>query len=221
MRKMPIILFSLCLILTATFALAQEKRMEISGSVGYSFSNGIDIDNVEYEGVIYDRISPASGFAFDIQGDVFLSEGFSIGFNWGRQESQLRARARQAPDRDFTDMDVNNFHGIFTYNFGDEDSELRPYIFGGLGATHYDPSSIEGNSSNSRTRFSTTWGGGVKIFPSEHLGFRAGVRWTPTYIVTTEGGIWCDPWYPWYCWHVGNDQFSHQFEMGGGVIVRF
>ena len=118
-------------------------------------------------------------------------------------------------------MDINNFHGIFTYNFGDEDSDIRPYLFGGLGATHYDPGNIEGNSSKSSTRFSTTWGGGVKIFTSEHFGFRGGVRWTPTYITSTSSGIWCDPWYPWVCWHVSNDQFSHQFELGGGIIARF
>jgi hypothetical protein len=218
---MLLVLFSMGLILAAPFAPAQDKRVEISASVGYAFSSGIDIDPVEFEDVTYDRISPASGFAFDIQGDVFLSEGFSIGFNWGRQESELRARGRQAPDRDFADMDVNNFHGIFTYNFGDEDSPMRPYIFGGLGATYYDPGNIGSGSSKTLSRFSTTWGGGVKIFTSEHFGFRGGVRWTPTYITTTSGGIWCDPWLPWNCWYVGNDQFSHQFELGGGIIARF
>ncbi|MEJ2111929.1 MAG: outer membrane beta-barrel protein [Acidobacteriota bacterium] len=221
MRKMLLILFGICLLLAAPLAMAQDNRVEISASAGYSLSNGIDVDPVEYEDVTYDRITPASGFSFDIQGDFFLTEGFSLGFNWGRQEGELKARGVQAADRKFADMDVNNFHGIFTYNFGGEDEEIRPYLFGGLGATHYDPGDIEGNPSNSLTRFSTTWGGGVKIFASEHFGFKGGVRWTPTYVTTTDSGLWCDPWYPWYCWYSGNDQFSHQFEFSGGIIARF
>jgi len=221
MRRLLPIFVAFCLIVVSPFTLAQEKRFEFSGTVGYSFSNGIEINPVEYEDVTYDRLTPISGFSFDIEGSVFLTEGFSVGFNWGRQESELRARARQAPDQDFADMDVNNFHGIFTYNFGDEDSPLRPYIFGGLGATYYDPGSIAGSSSHGLTKFSTTWGGGVKIFTSQHFGFRGGVRWTPTYVTTTGGGIWCDPWYPWVCWYVGNDQFSHQFELSGGIVARF
>jgi len=221
MRKMLPIFIVVCLFVALPFALAQEKRVEISGTVAYTFSNGIDIEPVEFEDITYDRITPISGFTFDIQGDFYLTEGFSLGFNWGRQESKLRAGARQARDRDFGDIDVNNFHGIFTYNFGDEDSPIRPYIFGGLGATYYDPGNFEGGSPSSLTRFSTTWGGGVKIFTSEHFGFKGGVRWTPTYITDTGGGIWCDPLWPWNCWYVGNSQYSHQFEMGGGIVARF
>ncbi len=216
-RVLPI-LIGLCLVLAAPFALAQDNRVEVYGMVGYTLSSGIDVQDQEVNDVIYNRISPKSGLAYDVGADFFLSEGFSLGFNWSRQDSKLRGRAVSAPDTDFTDMNVDNYHGIFTYTFGDEDLELRPYIFGGLGATHYAPGDIDGSPSNSRTKFSTTWGGGVKIYPTEHFGFKGGVRWTPTYITTTPGGTWCNPW---YCWYVGNDHFSHQFEFSGGVLARF
>jgi len=61
----------------------------------------------------------------------------------------------------------------------------------------------------------------VKYFTSDHLGFRGGVRWTPTYIKSEAAGIWCDPWWPWYCWHVSNANYSHQFELNVGIIARF
>ena len=32
---------------------------------------------------------------------------------------------------------VYNYMGNVVYNWGDEDSVLRPFVFGGLGATHY------------------------------------------------------------------------------------
>lgn len=218
MKRMLPLTIGLCLIFSLSTVMAQDHRIEVNGTVGYTFSNGIDISPIDVEGVLVDRISPTSAFNWDVGMDVFLSEGWALGFNFGQQRSMLRARVRSAPDIDVSDMNINNYHGIFTYNFGDEDSEIRPYIFGGLGATQYQPGPVNGASASSRTRFSTTWGGGVKYFLSEHFGIRGGVRWTPTYITSTPGGIWCSPW---YCWHVANDLFSHQFEMGGGAVVRF
>lgn len=221
MKRMLPLLIGFCLILAVSSAVAQENRFEVNGTVAYSFSSGIDISPQDTNEGVIDRISPTSAFSFDVGLDVFLTENWALGFNWGQQQGKLRGRVQNGPDIDFTDMNVNNYHGIFTYNFGDEDSPIRPYIFGGLGATQYSPGSIDGVSIDSNTRFSTTWGGGAKFFVSEHFGFKGGVRWTPTYITTTPGGIWCNPYWPWYCWQVGNDHFSHQFEMGGGVIVRF
>jgi len=215
------IFVGLCLIMASSAVFAQEKGIELNGVVGYSFSNGIDVSPQDVDGQVVDRISPTSAFSFDVGMDVFLTEGWALGFNFGQQQSKFRGRVRTGSDIDFTDMNINNYHGLFTYNFGDEDSEVRPYIFGGLGATQYSPSDINGTQINSRTRFSTTWGGGVKFFPSDHFGFKGGVRWTPTYITTTPGGTWCSPYWPWNCWIVGNDHFSHQFQFSGGIVARF
>ena len=55
-----------------------------------------------------------------------------------------------------SDMNVDNYHFIFIYNFGDEDLVARPFIFGGLGATSYVPSDIERTSIDGETRFSST-----------------------------------------------------------------
>jgi opacity protein-like surface antigen len=221
MKRMLPMFIGLCLILASPAVFAQEKRVEVNGTVGYSFSNGIDVSPQDWEGQTIDRLSPTSAFSFDLGMDVFLTEGWALGFNFGQQQGKLRGRVRAGEDVDFTDMNINNYHGLFTYNFGDEDSEMRPYIFGGLGATQYAPSDIEGNAISSRTRFSTTWGGGVKFWPSDNFGFKGGVRWTPTYITTTPGGTWCSPLWPWNCWVVGNDHFSHQFEFVGGIVARF
>ena len=217
MRRMFPLLIMLCLIVASPFALAQENRIEVNGQVGYTLSSGIDID-LEIDDISFNRVSPVSGFSYGAGLDIFLSEGFSLGFNWSQQDSKLRGGVRAGSDIDFTDMTVSNYHGIFTYNFGDEDSPIRPYLFGGLGATHYSPNDIDGSSVDSSTNFSTTWGGGVKFFPSEHFGFRGGLRWTPTYIGSTDAGYWCGFY---GCWIVSEAHYSHQFEMSGGIIARF
>jgi hypothetical protein len=131
---------------------------------------------------------------------------------------------------EFADMSVYNYHGIFTFHMADQDSPLRPFFLLGLGATNYsaknprDPVNLPQPGTDdvrSLTKFSTTWGGGVKFFPSPGIGFEFKARWTPTYIKTDPGGYWCNPFWPWQCWIVGDDQYSHQGEFGGGVVFRF
>jgi opacity protein-like surface antigen len=218
-----LILFSavLALLVPATWA-QDEYKIEVSPYIGYTFSEGVDISSTDIgNGERVNRISPTSGLSYGFSFDWLAAENFGLGFNFSQQNSNLEGRIEGSGKRNFTDMKVRNYHGIFTYNMGDEDSQTRPFFFGGLGATQYAPGEIQGNSSDSSTRFSTTWGGGVKFFVSENIGIKGTGRWTPTYIKSDPGGIWCNPWYPWSCWVVGNPNYSHQFEMSAGVTFRF
>ncbi len=221
MNKKLLVLIGLCFVLTASLTFAQEKKFELNGLIGYTLSEGVDINPIDDNGDIIDRISPKSGFSYGLGLDYFVREGFSVGFNFGQERSKLRARIQGLEGVDYTNMSVNNYHALFTYNFGDEDEPLRPFIFGGFGATHYSPGTIKGNAIEGASRFSTTWGGGVKYFTNESVGFKGGVRWTPSYIKSDPAGIWCSPYWPWSCWVVENANYSHQFELNVGVIVRF
>ena len=73
----------------------------------------------------------------------------------------------------------------------------------------------------STTKFSTTWGGGVKAYPSPNVGIKVMGRWTPTYIKSDPGGIWCSPYWPWGCYVLEETDYSNQFELSGGVSFRF
>ena len=114
---------------------------------------------------------------------------------------------------------VYNYHGYFAYNFGDTDAAARPYILGGLGATQYGSLDTALGEIGGETQFSSTWAVGLKIFPSPKFGLRLETRWTPTYIKTDPEGYWCDPY--WGCYTVGEAEFSNQFELSGGIILRF
>jgi opacity protein-like surface antigen len=217
------ILFCLTLVLTTGLALAQDEyKIELTPYFGYTFSEGVDITAQDIgNGEAVDRLNPTSALSYGFSFDWLASENFGLGFNFSQQNSSLEGRVRPSGKRQFTDMKVRNYHGIFTYNLGDEDSVMRPFFFGGLGATQYSPAPISGNEVNGSTRFSTTWGGGVKYFFTENIGVRGTGRWTPTYIKSDPGGVWCSPWWPWSCWVVGNPNYSHQFEMSAGVTIRF
>ena len=207
----------------APFAWAQDEyKIELTPYIGYTFSEGVDITPTNIGGgEVVNRISPTSGLAYGFTFDYLFSENAAVGFNFSQQDSNLEGRIQGEGKTNYADMKVRNYHGIFTYNMGDEDVPMRPFFFGGLGATQYAPGEIQGNSSAGGTRFSTTWGGGVKFFVSEHIGIKGTGRWTPTYIKSDPAGVWCNPWYPWSCWVVSEANYSHQFEMSAGVTFRF
>jgi hypothetical protein len=65
------------------------------------------------------------------------------------------------------DLDIHYLHLGGTYLFPSE--KVRPFISGGLGATHFVP---QGSGMSSKTYFSLSLGGGVKVPISGHVGLR-------------------------------------------------
>jgi len=118
---------------------------------------------------------------------------------------------------------VSTYHGYLSYNFGEAAARIRPFLYGGLGATSFGSvdfnTPLRSGTFGGNTKFSTTWGAGVKYFFSPKIGVRAAASWTPTYIKSDAGGYWCDPF--WGCYLVGDAQYSNQFGLTGGVTVRF
>ena len=239
MKKNVILLFSVMLLLSAATAVAQDHKFEFKPFFGFTISSGVDTQPQAIPGnAEVDKISPKSSFSWGLQFDYLATQNFSLGFLFDQQLSKLRGHTTLNPgvgpnlpgapgDVDFADLDVYNYHGVFTYNAGSEDAPIRPFFFGGLGATQYSPGDLyslvqpfDGSGKiNGATKFSTTWGGGVKAFAGPHVGFQFMMRWTPTYIKTDASGVWCNPW--WGCWVTGNDHYSHQLGFSGGLVLRF
>ncbi len=200
-------------------AFAQDKRVEINPFFGYTLSDGITVDPFIIGGQVFDSINAASAMAFGVQFGVFATENVEVGFLYAREFSTLQAENGRSED--LTDMNVDNYHAIFTYNWGDEDAVTRPFLFGGLGATNFAPADIGGQAIDGETRFSGTWGGGVKVYPTPSVGFTAMGRWTPNYIKSDPAGVWCSPYWFYGCYVVGDPQYANQFEFSGGVSFRF
>jgi outer membrane protein W len=209
------------LVLSAGSAMAQGK-VEISGLVGWTFSDGVTGSAVRApDGNTYDAVDLKDSMNWGLMFGVMANPNLEIGFMFNQQMSALQLEGSK--NRELGDMNINSYHGYMAINFGDAEAKLRPYILGGIGATNYgsvnytDAAGQPGSTSG-ETQFSTTWGAGVKYFASSHLGFRVGVRWTPTYIKTDPGGYWCGYW---GCYSTGNPQYANQFDFSGGVTIRF
>ncbi|MGH9323188.1 MAG: outer membrane beta-barrel protein [Vicinamibacteria bacterium] len=213
-RIVPILL--LTFIPIASPAISQEKRVEINPFFGYSFSDGVSVDPIAIGGQIYDAVNAKSGFDYGFHAGVFVTENAEVGFLWNRQESKLEGEGTTTTE--FADMPIYNYHGVFTYNFGESDAQARPFVFGGVGATQYKPEDVNGVSVSSETKFSSTWGGGVKVYPNPSVGFSAMARFTPTYIKSDPAGIWCGFY---GCYVLADTQYANQFEFSGGLSLRF
>jgi opacity protein-like surface antigen len=214
-------------IFTAAWALAAapawaQQRVEASFNVGYSASEGITSDQVPRLGQLYDTLAVDSGASVNFTVGFFVAEQAEVEFLWARQNSRLEADG-PAGKLPVSELALYNYMGDFVYHLGRHDSKVRPYVFGGIGATQYSfGTNLLAGSTGSipgDTRFSTNWGGGVKVSLSPNIGAKIGVRWTPTYINSTSSGIWCDPFYG--CWPLADAQYSNQFETSFGVNIRF
>jgi outer membrane protein W len=211
------------LLLTGIPARAQDRRLEISGNAGYTLSDGVTGDSIRGgDGNIYNSIDPKDSFSWNLTLGYFVTEQVEVEGLFSNQASTLVIGGTTT--RDIGDMSVQNYHGGVSYNFGEESSKARPYFYLGLGATHYGGTSFTAAGGQTReilsqTKFSTTWGAGVKIYPGNSVGFKLGVRWTPTYIKSDAAGWWCDPY--WGCYVVGDAQYANQFEFTGGITLRF
>jgi hypothetical protein len=207
---------------SASTSWAQSPRVEISGTAGWTFSDGVSGQAVDVPGVgVFNRIDPKDAFSWGARFGYNLSDNMEIGFLFDQQATDLDIGGTTTVT--FGSLNVNNYHGYFAYNVGDYDAPIRPYILFGLGATQYGTVGVnlggQQHDVSGNTRFSGTLAAGLKLFPGPRFGLRAEARWTPTYIKSDAAGWWCDPF--WGCYVVGNAQYANQFELSGGVILRF
>jgi len=222
MLKRIVLGLALLVLTGAAPAFAQVKG-EVGIFAGWTFADGVETDNaIIVPGVgTFTRIDPKDSFGWGIDVGVLFGEGAEVGFIYSNQPSKLEVGGTTTVE--LGDMKINTYHGYFAYNFGGSDAKVRPYVMGGFGATNY--GSVDFQTINRSgtiggvTKFSSTWGVGVKGYPGGKVGYRAGIRFTPAYIKSDAVGWWCDPY--WGCYVVGDAQYANLFDFTGGVTFRF
>ena len=205
--------FAAAIVLLAPSAPAWAQSWELSGVAGYTPSAGLDNQAPELSG-----LAVRGGFTWGAQAAYWFTPGWGaeISFTprwgaellWMQQGSALRS-ATEAGAADLFTMTIQQLQGNALYHFANRNSKLRPFVFGGLGATFFSATDLE-----SETKFSFGLGGGVKYFPWNSIGARASFRYTPTMLNDDETVAFCDPF--------GFCQGSlNQVEFAVGAVVRF
>jgi hypothetical protein len=201
--------------LTGSTAFAQDAKVELSGTAGWTFSDGVNVGALDDSPI---TVGPKDAFSWGARLGFMVTPNVEVGALFNLQSTDLEVEGfgltADVPQK------VYNYHGYLAYNFGDDSSAVRPYLLGGLGATQYGSLTTRLGETSGETQFSSTWAAGLKIFPGAgNFGIRLEGRWTPTYIKSDSEGYWCDPY--WGCYTVAEAEYSNQFELSGGITLRF
>ena len=191
------------ILLLALSAPASGQSWEMSGLFGYVPAVSVDRQAPELT-----QLDIQGGFTWGLQAGHLFTARWGAELLWMQQGSALRLVTEAGAANVFT-MTIQQLQGNALYHFGNRNTKLRPFVFGGLGATFFSATELE-----SETKFSYGLGGGVKYFPSRAIGARASFRYTPTMLNDDETVAFCDPF--------GFCQGSlQQIEFAVGAVVRF
>jgi len=194
-------------------ASAAAQNFEFTPHVGGQVNGGLDLSTS-----LFHRFEVANGVNYGISLGYLLGEHYGVEFAWNKNNADVRAQPLGGVSSvKLFSMSQNQYLGNFLLHFTPREEKLRPYLLFGLGANALDPQ-VHGVSGS--TRFVYALGGGAKYNVSRHFGLRGQFKWSPTYITSTNGGYWCDPFWG-GCWAVGNSHYLNEFDVTGGITLRF
>ena len=182
---------------------ARGQSLEVSGLAAYTPSTGLANQAPELS-----ETGIRGGFTWGLQAGWLLTPRWGVEALWTRQASAQTIET-DAGSADLFTMTVRQLHGDVVYHLRPTDARLRPFVFGGLGATFFSADDLE-----SETKFSFGLGAGVKYFPWDAIGIRAHFRYKPTMMNDEDAADFCDPFG--FC-----QGTLSQVEFAGGVVVRF
>jgi len=194
-------------------ATAPAQKAELTAFIGGQTNSGLDLSTTRFQ-----RIDVQNGINYGLEAGYLLSERTGIEFLWNYNKADTVAEPRVGgPNKTVFTLDTNQYFGNFLFHFSPREAKTRPFVLVGLGATNLHAAR---SNVSSITRFAWALGAGAKYNFSRRWGVRLQAKWSPTYITTTTGGFWCDPFWG-GCWVVGNSHFLHEFDVSAGLTLRF
>lgn len=197
----------LALIVIAVTAIAMpasaQTAMELGGFGGYTPSVTLE----EHAGSLTD-LKLRGEFTWGINGTRFLTPHWGVEIVFTQQASALETVTEDGAG-DLYSIGIAQLHANLVYQLGDEQARLRPYVFGGAGATFFSARDLD-----SSTKASFGLGGGVKYFPWQTVGLRGQLRYKPTWLNDDPGAAICDPFG--FC-----QGWVMPLEFTAGISVRF
>ena len=180
------------------------QGIEIAPFGGYRF--GGDLFEIAAGQSLDADGAPALGVVFDFP----LWHGFQIEGFVSRQEAEVLApRVRSGPPVRRR-IAVDQWQGGALQEF--IDGPVRPFLTSTFGLTRY------AADADSEIRFAMSAGGGVKLFPSSHVGVRLDGRVIATFVDASGNAFACTPGACLVALHVN---IAWQAEFSAGVVFRF
>ena len=200
---------------------AYGQRYEISPLVGARFGGTVKLEQGSArnaEAHLSDTISfgVAGGFRFDGENgdgnDMFEFRWMRQNTHLGFKQDPLVPTPHSASSAFRPSVSLDHFMADFTHEFNlEEASKIQPFVSLGLGAARMS------TPASAATRFAFGIGGGAKIFPSTHWGFRLKVEYLPIVMHTELQTLVCTAG----CVVILNGGLLNQFEVSFGPAFRF
>jgi len=194
------LLLALVAFLAASPAFPQGFELALLG--GYTTPGGLTPRAFDVQ-----ELRLAGSFTWGVTAGYSFSDRYGFEASWSRQDGDVEIGNEAARVAMF-DVRVDQVQGSFVLRLGNPDSSLRPFFTAGAGAAFFGAPDLDGE-----TKLSLGLGAGVRWRPSKKVGARVQARYTPTHL-NDQSSDFCDPFG--FC-----QSWLHQFEMLGGVVVRF
>jgi len=205
MRKSLVALAVLVFVATeAGVAMAQQGVVEITPTVGWRWGGGMTSIN----GIRKFETDANVSYGISIGKRLYPTAGVDIGYMHfsGDTHADLVAGGTVSGNLKRDDILLNGTWYAY------KGTATAPFFTAGAGVSIF---STEHAGSN--TRFAWDIGAGVKHDLSEKAGVRLQIKWMPTW-VTTGTGLYCDPFYPYFCYTAGTGESYDQFETSLGIV---
>jgi outer membrane protein W len=183
---------------------AQAQSWQASAFAGYTPS--VDIERRAPE---LSQLDVRDSFTWGVQLARLFTSHWGAELLWTQQQPALEGKTPSSDAFDLFTMTVRQLQGNVVYEFGAGDAKVRPFVFGGIGATFFSAADLQ-----SETKLSFDYGGGIKYFAWRGIGLRAHVRFKPTALSDESASDFCDPFG--FC-----QSWLSQIEFAAGAVVRF
>ena len=180
------------------------QGIEIAPFGGYRF--GGDLFEIAAGRPLDEDGASALGVVFDFP----LWNGLQIEGLASRQEVQVLVPALPSGAPVRTQISVDQWLGGALQEF--TDGPIRPFLTSTFGLTRY------AADADSEIRFAMSAGGGVKLFPSSHVGVRLDGRVIATFVDASGNAFACTPGACLVALHVN---IAWQAEFSAGVVFKF
>jgi len=199
--------FAVATVLLVLSVPAAAQSFEMGGLIGFTPSASLDRHAAQLEGTSID-----GGVMFGIDGAALLSRHWGIEGEWAQQFSAFSFETRQQTAETSVRLygiTIAHLHAHAVYRFGDAAAKVRPFLFGGGGATFFSAHDLE-----TETKMSLGFGGGLLYAVSQAIAVEGRVGYRPIMMNDTSAGDFCDAFG--YC-----QSTLQQFDFLGGVRIRF
>ena len=188
-------------VLIAQFTPAIAQDFEITPFIGWRASSSLE--EVNTGATIDVKETDSFGFLLSLK----QNSSTNYDFLFSRQSTELQSTT--SSNTESLRIDYYQIGGTVFYG----DDKLKPFVTGGLGATHFSPAN---NDFSSETKFSLSVGGGLKFPLSRNIGLRLEARGYGT-VVDSGGSILCSGG----CVAQFSGSLFMQFEASAGLSIAF